>query len=150
MRVYTSGEMEAVNGTDARLKCSFQTSAPININALSVSWTFRPLSSGREESVSICVCVYLCLGESVIKPETSLTVSGSIHPLSRLREQLVSHRAPYGASKTAALMRERVCVCVNIENRMRNMQQVAATVLSFFLLENKIAPFTSIPRLSLV
>ncbi|KAG7223092.1 hypothetical protein INR49_015851 [Caranx melampygus] len=51
IRVYTSGEMEAVNGTDARLKCSFQTSAPINVNSLTISWTFRPLGPGREESI---------------------------------------------------------------------------------------------------
>ncbi|KAM6987829.1 myelin protein zero-like protein 2 [Tautogolabrus adspersus] len=51
MRIYTSGEMEAVNGTDVRLKCTFQTSSPINHNAIVISWTFRPLKPGREESV---------------------------------------------------------------------------------------------------
>ncbi|KAM4628063.1 myelin protein zero-like protein 2 [Polymixia lowei] len=51
MRVYTSGDMEAVNGTDVRLKCTFQTSSPINPSAITVSWSFRPLSPGREESV---------------------------------------------------------------------------------------------------
>lgn len=51
MRIYTSGEMEAVNGTDARLKCTFQSSAPINPSTIVISWTFRPLKPGREESV---------------------------------------------------------------------------------------------------
>ncbi|XP_022616268.1 myelin protein zero-like protein 2 [Seriola dumerili] len=51
MRVYTSGDVEAVNGTDVRLKCTFQTSAPINANSLTISWSFRPLVPGREESV---------------------------------------------------------------------------------------------------
>uniref|UniRef100_UPI0037E94BAF myelin protein zero-like protein 2 n=1 Tax=Semicossyphus pulcher TaxID=241346 RepID=UPI0037E94BAF len=51
MRIYTSGEMEAVNGTDVRLKCTFQSSSPINPNSISISWTFRPLKQGREESV---------------------------------------------------------------------------------------------------
>ncbi|XP_058490804.1 myelin protein zero-like protein 2 [Solea solea] len=51
MRVYTSGEMEAVNGTDARLKCTFESSSPININSIVITWTFRPLKPGREESV---------------------------------------------------------------------------------------------------
>ncbi|CAJ1066126.1 myelin protein zero-like protein 2 [Xyrichtys novacula] len=51
MRIYTSGEMEAVNGTDARLKCTFHSSAPINPNLIVISWTFRPLKPGREESV---------------------------------------------------------------------------------------------------
>lgn len=51
IKIYTSGDMEAVNGTDTRLKCTFQTSAPINPQTLTVSWSFRPLSHGREESV---------------------------------------------------------------------------------------------------
>uniref|UniRef100_A0A3B4X5S1 Myelin protein zero like 2 n=1 Tax=Seriola lalandi dorsalis TaxID=1841481 RepID=A0A3B4X5S1_SERLL len=51
MRVYTSGDVEAVNGTDVRLKCTFHTSAPINANSLTISWSFRPLVPGREESV---------------------------------------------------------------------------------------------------
>lgn len=51
MRVYTSGEVNAVNGTDVRLKCTFQSSSPINPSTLTVSWSFRPLSPGREESV---------------------------------------------------------------------------------------------------
>ncbi|XP_034460824.1 myelin protein zero-like protein 2 [Hippoglossus hippoglossus] len=51
MRIYTYGEMEAVNGTDARLKCTFQSSSPINANTIVISWSFRPLKKGREESV---------------------------------------------------------------------------------------------------
>ncbi|XP_071327590.1 myelin protein zero-like protein 2 [Trachinotus anak] len=51
IRIYTSGSIEAVNGTDVRLKCTFQSSSPINVNAISVSWSFRPLVPGREESV---------------------------------------------------------------------------------------------------
>lgn len=51
MRIYTSGEVEAVNGTDVRLKCTFQSSSPINPSAVVISWTFRPLKGGREESI---------------------------------------------------------------------------------------------------
>ncbi|XP_028856569.1 myelin protein zero-like protein 2 [Denticeps clupeoides] len=51
MRVYTSGEVEAVNGTDARLKCTFKSSHTIQPSSVTVTWTFRPLSSGDEESV---------------------------------------------------------------------------------------------------
>ncbi|XP_053177384.1 myelin protein zero-like protein 2 [Scomber japonicus] len=51
MRIYTSGDMEAVNGTDVRLKCTFDSSARINPSSIVVSWTFRPLKPGREESV---------------------------------------------------------------------------------------------------
>lgn len=52
MRVYTPGDVEAVNGTDVRLKCTFQSSASINPNTIVISWSFRPLKPGREESVS--------------------------------------------------------------------------------------------------
>ncbi|KAM3874831.1 myelin protein zero-like protein 2 [Diretmus argenteus] len=51
MRVYTSGDMEAVNGTDVRLKCTFQSSSPITPSTLTITWSFRPLGTGREESV---------------------------------------------------------------------------------------------------
>ncbi|XP_032364744.1 myelin protein zero-like protein 2 [Etheostoma spectabile] len=51
MRIYTSGNMEAVNGTDVRLKCTFQSSSPINPNAIIISWSFRPLNLDQEESV---------------------------------------------------------------------------------------------------
>lgn len=51
IKIYTNGDMEAVNGTDTRLKCTFYTSAPINPQTLTVSWSFRPLTQGREESV---------------------------------------------------------------------------------------------------
>ncbi|XP_070685860.1 myelin protein zero-like protein 2 [Pempheris klunzingeri] len=51
MRIYTSSDMEAVNGTDVRLKCTFHSSSPINPTSIVISWTFRPLKPGREESV---------------------------------------------------------------------------------------------------
>ncbi|XP_061574936.1 myelin protein zero-like protein 2 [Cololabis saira] len=51
MRIYTSGNVEAVNGTDIRLRCTFESSAPINANSVIISWSFRPLKPGREESV---------------------------------------------------------------------------------------------------
>ncbi|KAL6116436.1 mpzl2 [Pungitius sinensis] len=51
MHIYTSGDVEAVNGTDVRLKCTFQSSSSINADAVIISWSFRPLKPGREESV---------------------------------------------------------------------------------------------------
>ncbi|XP_054456322.1 myelin protein zero-like protein 2 [Anoplopoma fimbria] len=52
MHIYTSGDMEAVNGTDVRLKCTFQSSSAINPNAIVISWSFRPLKPGsNDESV---------------------------------------------------------------------------------------------------
>lgn len=100
MRIYTSGDVEAVNGTDVRLKCTFQSSSSINPSSVIISWSFRPLKPGREESVSV---------QNKITPQTSLVVSGNIHPLTQLREESVSHQAPYRASKTAC-----VYMCVHI------------------------------------
>ncbi|KAJ8369035.1 hypothetical protein SKAU_G00090630 [Synaphobranchus kaupii] len=51
MKVYTSGEVEAVNGTDVRLKCTFSSSSTVRASAVSVAWNFRPLVPGREETV---------------------------------------------------------------------------------------------------
>ncbi|KAI1893267.1 hypothetical protein AGOR_G00121950 [Albula goreensis] len=51
IKIYTSHEVEAVNGTDVRLKCTFHSSSDIKPPTVSVSWNFRPLGPGREESV---------------------------------------------------------------------------------------------------
>ncbi|XP_077422794.1 myelin protein zero-like protein 2 [Vanacampus margaritifer] len=51
IRIYTSGDVEAVNGTDIRLKCTFHSSSTINPDVVIISWSFRPLKPGREESV---------------------------------------------------------------------------------------------------
>nr|XP_015193442.1 PREDICTED: myelin protein zero-like protein 2 isoform X4 [Lepisosteus oculatus] len=51
MEVYTPEEVESVNGTDAKLKCTFQSSSPLKESSASVSWHFRPLGGGAEESV---------------------------------------------------------------------------------------------------
>ncbi|XP_060798200.1 myelin protein zero-like protein 2 [Neoarius graeffei] len=51
MQVYTSGRVQAVNGTDVRLKCTFHSSHPIKRSSLTISWSFRPLRPGNEESV---------------------------------------------------------------------------------------------------
>uniref|UniRef100_A0A3B5KWE2 Ig-like domain-containing protein n=1 Tax=Xiphophorus couchianus TaxID=32473 RepID=A0A3B5KWE2_9TELE len=58
MRVYTSGDVEAVNGTDVRLKCTFDSSAKINPDLVIISWTFKPLSGGRVDRVSSYVCIF--------------------------------------------------------------------------------------------
>lgn len=104
MRIYTPGDVEAVNGTDVRLKCTFQSSSPINPSAIIISWTFRPLKPGREESVSVCMSVCVCK----IKPQTSLTLSGRIHPLSQLREESSESSGSLQSSQDS------VCVCVYV------------------------------------
>ncbi|XP_053308625.1 myelin protein zero-like protein 2 [Spea bombifrons] len=42
MEVFTPKELEALNGTDTRLKCTFSSSSPLG-DGVSVSWTYRPL-----------------------------------------------------------------------------------------------------------
>ncbi|XP_038610001.1 myelin protein zero-like protein 2 [Tachyglossus aculeatus] len=50
VEVYTSGALEAVNGTDVRLKCTFSSFLPVG-SGLTVTWNFRPESGGPEEFV---------------------------------------------------------------------------------------------------
>ncbi|KAM3869282.1 myelin protein zero-like protein 2b [Diretmus argenteus] len=51
MEVFTSTETEAVNGTNVKLKCTFKSNHPVSLQTVSVSWNFRPLHPGPEESV---------------------------------------------------------------------------------------------------
>lgn len=46
-----SNEVEAVNGTEVRLKCTFKSKHPVSLSSVTVSWNFRPLGQGAEESV---------------------------------------------------------------------------------------------------
>ncbi|XP_075404895.1 myelin protein zero-like protein 2 [Tenrec ecaudatus] len=50
MEIYTPRVLEAVNGTDARLKCTFSSFAPVG-EALTVTWNFRPRDGGSEQFV---------------------------------------------------------------------------------------------------
>uniref|UniRef100_A0A8D0ANE4 Myelin protein zero-like 2b n=1 Tax=Sander lucioperca TaxID=283035 RepID=A0A8D0ANE4_SANLU len=49
--IYTPKEVEAVNGTDVKLKCTFTSTQPVSIQSVTVSWNFRPMNSGSDESV---------------------------------------------------------------------------------------------------
>ncbi|KAF7660866.1 hypothetical protein LDENG_00273370 [Lucifuga dentata] len=49
--IYTVSELEAVNGTDVKLKCSFRSSHSVSLETVSVSWNFIPLGRGFEENV---------------------------------------------------------------------------------------------------
>ncbi|XP_007523680.1 myelin protein zero-like protein 2 [Erinaceus europaeus] len=50
VEIYTSRVLEAVNGTDLRLKCTFSSFAPVG-EALTVTWNFRPQTGGPEQFV---------------------------------------------------------------------------------------------------
>ncbi|XP_078121836.1 myelin protein zero-like protein 2b [Sander vitreus] len=49
--IYTPKEVETVNGTDVKLKCTFTSTHPVSIQSVTVSWNFRPMNSGSDESV---------------------------------------------------------------------------------------------------
>ncbi|TNM85040.1 hypothetical protein fugu_009218 [Takifugu bimaculatus] len=49
--IYTAKEQEVVNGTSVRLKCTFTSTQPVSLQSVAVSWSFRPLNSGQDESV---------------------------------------------------------------------------------------------------
>ncbi|XP_040114032.1 myelin protein zero-like protein 2 [Oryx dammah] len=50
VEIYTPRVLEAVNGTDIRLKCTFSSFAPVG-DALTVTWNFRPRDGGPEQFV---------------------------------------------------------------------------------------------------
>ncbi|XP_047546244.1 myelin protein zero-like protein 2 isoform X1 [Lutra lutra] len=50
VEIYTSQALEAVNGTDVRLKCTFSSFVPVG-DALTVTWNFRPRDGGPEQFV---------------------------------------------------------------------------------------------------
>ncbi|XP_069750715.1 myelin protein zero-like protein 2 [Narcine bancroftii] len=50
VHVYTVGNVEVRNGTEYRLKCTFQTTAPVGKQTM-VTWSFRPDKHGTEEVV---------------------------------------------------------------------------------------------------
>lgn len=49
--VHTPAEVEAVNGTNVKLKCTFTSTHAVTLQSVSVSWNFRPINSGSDESV---------------------------------------------------------------------------------------------------
>jgi len=51
VEVHTSKEVNAVNGTNLRLKCTFSSSSPIS-QRLSVTWNFQPEDLSPHEPVS--------------------------------------------------------------------------------------------------
>ncbi|KAL6098956.1 mpzl2 [Pungitius sinensis] len=51
IEIYTPKEVEAVNGTNVKLKCTFSSSHPVSTTSVTVSWNFRPIGSGTEETV---------------------------------------------------------------------------------------------------
>lgn len=53
MEVLTSSELEAVNGTNVRLKCTFKSTHPLSEEKISVSWSFQPLGKSSTESVRL-------------------------------------------------------------------------------------------------
>ncbi|XP_063292918.1 myelin protein zero-like protein 2 [Pelobates fuscus] len=50
MKVYTSKELEALNGTDVRLKCTFSSESPLG-EGITVSWQYRHLQEEKTENV---------------------------------------------------------------------------------------------------
>lgn len=46
--IYTAAEVEAVNGTDVKLKCKFSSIYPVSLESVSANWIFRPRRHKRE------------------------------------------------------------------------------------------------------
>lgn len=54
--MFTTSELEAVNGTDVRLKCTFKSTHPLSEETISVSWSFQPLGKTASQSVRLIEC----------------------------------------------------------------------------------------------
>ncbi|XP_062995102.1 myelin protein zero-like protein 2 [Elgaria multicarinata webbii] len=50
VEIFTPGSLEALNGTDVRLKCTFRSHSPIG-RKLTVSWNFQSQTKGTMETV---------------------------------------------------------------------------------------------------
>ncbi|XP_037544028.1 myelin protein zero-like protein 2b [Nematolebias whitei] len=51
IEIFTPSEVEAVNGTSVKLKCTFSSTHSVSLQSVTVSWSFRPLTGGTDESV---------------------------------------------------------------------------------------------------
>lgn len=51
IKISVPDKVEAVNGTNVRLKCTFTSTHPVSAKSVTVSWNFRPLNLGADESV---------------------------------------------------------------------------------------------------
>ncbi|XP_026037622.1 myelin protein zero-like protein 2b isoform X4 [Astatotilapia calliptera] len=51
IEIRTEKEMEAVNGTDVKLSCTFSSTHPVTPGSVTVSWYFQPLNSKPGESL---------------------------------------------------------------------------------------------------
>ncbi|KAK7164788.1 hypothetical protein R3I94_003242 [Phoxinus phoxinus] len=49
IEMFTSSELEAVNGTNVRLKCTFKSTSPLSEERIIVSWSFQPLGKATAE-----------------------------------------------------------------------------------------------------
>ncbi|CAM4540618.1 unnamed protein product [Leuciscus chuanchicus] len=50
IEMFTSSELEAVNGTNVRLKCTFKSTLPLSEERITVSWSFLPLGKTTSET----------------------------------------------------------------------------------------------------
>ncbi|XP_078394164.1 myelin protein zero-like protein 2 [Cetorhinus maximus] len=50
IEIYTGGSVEARNGSEQRLRCTFRSSAPVS-KQTTVTWQFWPLENGNGESI---------------------------------------------------------------------------------------------------
>ncbi|KAM4727017.1 myelin protein zero-like protein 2b [Anableps anableps] len=49
IEIYTPSEIEAVNGTNVKLKCTFSSTQPVSLQTVTVTWIFQPINSKTSE-----------------------------------------------------------------------------------------------------
>ncbi|KAJ3590333.1 hypothetical protein NHX12_008285, partial [Muraenolepis orangiensis] len=80
MQVYTVGHVEAVNGTDVRLKCTFHSSASIDPNAITVFYYYKqpyPPSEGRFRKYATWAGDIMGRDASIIVRQVKFTFNGT-------------------------------------------------------------------------
>uniref|UniRef100_A0A3P9QCF0 Ig-like domain-containing protein n=1 Tax=Poecilia reticulata TaxID=8081 RepID=A0A3P9QCF0_POERE len=51
IEVFTTSEVEAINGTSVKLTCTFSSKEPVSLQTASVSWDFRSITADRPERI---------------------------------------------------------------------------------------------------
>ncbi|XP_043996233.1 myelin protein zero-like protein 2b [Gambusia affinis] len=51
IEIFTTSEVEAVNGTSVKLKCTFSSTQPVSLQTVTITWDFQSIASKRTERI---------------------------------------------------------------------------------------------------
>lgn len=94
INIYTPNELEVANGTSVRLKCTFTSTHPVSLQSAVVSWSFRPLNSGQDESVCTSCVSFL---SSLLLFKVTQQITGCPEVGTKFQMRLNSHLFTWAA-----------------------------------------------------